>query len=90
MIEYKNIENGIIVDCSTYHFGPFSVVVFLESNPDDLEEEYTFYLRHKKYCVMKYMFTMKAYDINAAAEIAYANAPEYIPDFIKECFAENE
>lgn len=43
MPEYKIVEHGIIVDCSSFHFGPFSVVILPET-----DGEHSFYLRHKK------------------------------------------
>lgn len=88
MFDYRTVEAGIIVDCSSLHFGPFSVLIISEG-----EKEYTFYLRHKKYCILKYMFSICATEndtITDLVEIAENNAPQYIPDFIQECFADNE
>lgn len=85
MPEYKIVDHGIIVDCSSLHFGPFSVVILPET-----DSEHSFYLRHKKYCILKYMFTLVESETLELVEIAYNNAPQYIPDFIQECFSETE
>ena len=89
MIEYKKLPNTMSVDCSAHGFGSFYVLIVPENDENAIEEEYSFYLRHEKYCVMKYMFTCVAADLTDAAELAYYNAPDYIPDFIEECFTED-
>lgn len=85
MINYT-INDCAIVDCGPLHFGFFSVLIV----PEGTGNEYTFYLRHKNYGVIKYMFTCSAADLTEAANIAYHNAAQYIPDFIQECFHETE
>lgn len=86
MLEYRKVEENAIVDCGDYCFGPFSVLILCESDGATSEKEYSFYLRHKKYCVVKYMFTCTAATLEEAASMGYSNAPEYISEFIHEMF----
>lgn len=88
MLEYNTLENCILVDCSAYGFGPFSVLILPE--PHEKENTFSFYLRHPQYGDMKYMFTCDTYDKKDAAELGYRNAAEYIPDFILDLFPDDE
>jgi hypothetical protein len=83
---HKIVNGDLIVNCETLHLGPFSVLILNEGDGD-----YSYYLRHKNYCIMRYMFTIKENhtpDNEYLSDIALSNAPEYIPDFIRECFSE--
>lgn len=89
MIEYKKLPETMIIDCSAHGFGPFSVLCVPMPN-EHSESARNFYLIHSEYSVVLYMFGLAPDSDEHAAEIAYNNAVDYIPEFIKQCFDENE
>ena len=88
MAKFKKVST-LVVDCSDWGFGPFQIRV----TPCDEETEkhdkpwYNFTLHHPRYCVVHWMFSCGAESEEHAAELAYNNAPDYIPDFIEEVTA---
>lgn len=90
MIEFKKIPETMIVDCSTLGAGPFSVLIV--PMPDKYNENMkNFYLIHQQYWIVHEMFGLVPDNDEHAAELAYYNAMDYIPHFLKECFdAEHE
>jgi hypothetical protein len=88
MYECKKIPETMIVDCSNWGAGPFSVLIV--PMPDQYNENMRqFYLIHKRYGIVYNMFGLVPDNDEHAAELAYYNAKDYIPNFIKECL-ENE
>lgn len=79
MANFKTIST-LVVDCSDWGFGPFEVLAISEEG-----NLYRFFLRHPKYCGMNDMFSTVVATAEDAAEMAYRNAPLYIPTFIEEC-----
>lgn len=86
MIEYKKLPDTMLIDCSSHGFGPFSVLCVPAPN----ESARNFYLIHSEYGIVLYMFGLAPDSDEHAAEIAYNGAVDYIPEFIKQCFSENE
>ena len=86
MANFKTVST-LVVDCSDWGFGEFNVLVV----PDEGITEklgktgYEFYLRHPKYGVVVAMFGLSCDTPEEAADLAYYNAPDYIPEFIEEC-----
>ena len=88
MIQYKKIPDTMIVDCSAHGAGPFSVLIV--PMPDKHQESMrNFYLIHSQFGLVYHMFGLVPDNDEHAAELAYNNAIDYIPNFLKECF-ENE
>jgi hypothetical protein len=86
MIDFEILTNVIRVNCADLGFGQFSVLIVPEDDVNALEDEYSYYLMHQKYGLVLFMFADAASTPEEAAERAYNNAPDYIPDFIKQCF----
>lgn len=89
MINFETLTNVIRVNCTDLGFGPFSVLIVPVDDEEAIEDEYEYYLIHKKYGIVEFMFGEVATTPEEAAERAYCNAPDYIPDYIRKCF-ENE
>lgn len=87
MIEYKKLPNTMVVDCSAHGFGPFYVLI-VPMEGEAVPDMRYFYLLHRGYGVVLDMFGCGAETDEAAAELAYYNAPDYIPQYIQECFDE--
>ena len=85
MIDFTVLSDVIRVNCENRGFGPFSVLIVPEEDENTIEQEYAYYLIHKKYATVKFMFIDVANTPEEAAERAYHNAIDYIPDFITEC-----
>ncbi len=86
MFEYMEKIDVVRVNCENLGFGPFSVLIVPVEDENAMEDEYTYYLIHKKYALIQFMFEDAAASLEEAAERAYYNAPDYIPDFIRDCF----
>ena len=87
---YKTI-NSIVVDCSDWGFGDFNVLVVYDEKlsefySKDGKDGYYFYLRHPQYAPVMDMFGSSADSLEDAAELAYYNAPDYIPGYIEDIF----
>ena len=90
MIKYKKVPETMIVDCSALGAGPFSVLIVPISDKYN-ENMRNFYLIHSQYGLVHEMFGLVPDSDEHAAELAYYNAMEHIPHFLKECFdAEKE
>ena len=83
MANFKTVST-LVVDCSDWGFGPFEVLVIAEEG-----NLYSFFLRHPKYCGMHDMFSTVLPSDEEAAEMAYNNAPHYIPSFIEEVMCDD-
>lgn len=85
MIEYKKLPETMIVDCSSLGAGPFSVLIV--PTPGEYSEDMRhFYLIHGQYGIVLDMFGLIPDNDEHAAKLAYYNAMDYIPDFLKEVF----
>ena len=85
MPKYKTVST-IVVDCSDWGFGPFEIRVTPceEETKKHDKPWYEFTLHHPRYGVVMWLFACGAESEQDAAELAYYNAPEYIPDYIEE------
>lgn len=82
---YKEVSS-ILVDCSDLGFGDFEVLIV----PSIDTYESRFYLLHKHYRVVVDMFSTEPESTEYAIELAHACVPDYIPQFLKECFPDKE
>lgn len=87
MARYKKLPETMVVDCSEHGFGQFHVLVVPADDATIPNLRY-FFLLHDTYCTIHPMFGCGAETDEDAAEMAFHGAPEYIPDFIRECFEE--
>lgn len=89
MIEFEKLPETMKVDCSAHGFGPFYVLIV--PAPDEHNENMRiFYLKHKRYGIIHEMFGLVPDNDEHAAELAYFNAPDYMPHYLKDCFSETE
>lgn len=86
-INFKPVPGVIRVDLNAHGFGPLYVLIV----PDPETHHRTYYMMHNSYGVILYMFgSCQEETDQEAAELAYWNAPDYIPEFVKLCFTEDE
>ena len=86
-MKFKTV-NSIVVDCSDWGFGDFNVLVVYDEKVSATlgKDSYYFYLRHPLYGPVMDMFGSSADSLEHAAELAYYNAPDYIPMYIEDIF----
>ena len=87
MARYKKLPETMVVDCSGHGFGQFHVLIVPGDDKSVPDMRY-FFLLHQEYGFVLDMFGIGMEDDEAAAELAYSNAPDYIPLFIEKCFEE--
>lgn len=86
MTNYKTLPPALCIDCSGLDFGPFNVLVVSDAVTEPgVQPLRHFYLRHDSYGVVIDMFSCVVADDQEAAEIAYSNAADHIPEFIAAC-----
>lgn len=67
-------------------FGDFYALIV----PDPEKSMQNYYLMHEQSAVVLYMFGSQIENAADAAEMAYWNAMDHIPDFVKQHFADEE
>ena len=90
-MKFKTVDS-IVVDCSDWGFGDFDVLVVYDEKLSETygKDGYYFYLRHNQYGPVQMMFGCSADSLEYAAELAYYNAPDYIPDYIEDIFDDDD
>lgn len=86
-INFKPVPGVIRVDLNQYNFGPFYILIV----PDPETHFRRYCMMHDAYSVILDMFQSCVEETDQeAAEIAWSNAHDFIPEFVKLCFTEDE
>ena len=83
---YETVSGVVRVPLDNQCFGDFYVLIV----PDPNRGTQNHYLMHDRSGVVVFMFGTQCTDIEEAAGIAHWSGPEYIAEFVKQHFAEEE
>lgn len=86
-IKFEPVPGVIRVSLAHHGFGGFAVLIV----PDPKTKLRTYYLTHDTSGVVLFMFGSGQEETDEqAADLAFWNGPEYIPEFVRQHFTENE
>lgn len=87
LTNFEPVPGVIRVSLDQQNFGPFYVLIV----PDPKTNLRSYYLMHETSGIVLFMFGSGQPETDEhAAELAYWNGPDYIPEFVKQHFTEEE